>query len=192
MTQVQHGTVGGLPVLTGDLIFTTNGSAAPGPGQFWWLVGLLIPGEVDHVAVYVGPGGRCVEAGALGKVVAFEAPAEGWDAEAMLPRRGFVDRLHGVGSPLAGRNLAPDRETDIRLAVAHFCLEHARRATPYNLNFFDSATRDAFYCSQLAYAAYLPHGIDLNIGFRLDVLPLTQRIVFPQEVWEACQDRRTA
>ncbi len=93
----------GLEIKTGDLICTTDGGRTVGPGQFWWLVGKLIPGDVDHIAVYVGPQGRCVEAGAKGRVVAFEVAGETWDATAMLPFRGFEDVLYGAAYPLAGR-----------------------------------------------------------------------------------------
>jgi len=56
-------------VQTGDIICTTDGGGEIFAGQFWRLVGKLIPGEVDHIAVYVGPQGRCVEAGAKGRVI---------------------------------------------------------------------------------------------------------------------------
>ncbi len=180
----------GLDVMTGDLVCTTDGGRTIGPGQFWWLVGKLIPGDVDHIAVYVGPQGRCVEAGARGLVVAFEVPAGTWDAAAMVPCRGFEDVLYGVAYPLAGRDLSPLREVDIRLAVANFCLAHAAKATPYNLNFLDSNTEQAFYCSQLAYKAYLPHGINLNTGKGVSKIPGTSSIVFPQEIWSGCVHNR--
>ena len=182
----------GLEIKPGDLICTTDGGRTVGPGQFWWLVGKLIPGDVDHIAVYVGPQGRCVEAGAKGRVVAFEVPRETWDAAAMLPYRGFEDVLYGVAYPLAGRTLSPQREVEIRLAVANFCLAHAAKGTPYNLNFLDSNTEQAFYCSQLAYKAYLPHGIDLNTNREVPAVPFTMNIVFPQVVWAACQARQRA
>ena len=56
----------GLTLQTGDVICTMNGKPDILPGQFWWLVGKLVPGDVDHVAIYLGPDGRCVEAGARG------------------------------------------------------------------------------------------------------------------------------
>ena len=182
----------GLEVRTGDLVCTTDGGRTIGPGQFWWLVGKLIPGDVDHIAVYVGPQGRCVEAGAKGRVVAFEVPGGTWDVAAMLPCRGFEDVLYGVAYPLAGRGLSHQREVEIRMAAANFCLAHAAKGTPYNLNFLDSDTEQAFYCSQLAYRAYLPHGIDLNTDREVPAVPFTQSIVFPQEVWAACRVRQKA
>ena len=61
---------------------------------------------------------------------------------------------------------------------------------PYNLNFFDAETEDAFYCSQLAYKAYLRHGINFNSGTAIAGLPLSERIIYPQEVWENCEHTR--
>lgn len=40
------------------------------------------------------------------------------------------------------------------------------------------------YCSQLAYLACLKHDIDLNTGVGVPKLPFSDRIVFPQEIWE--------
>ncbi len=189
---IHQSSVSGLPVRTGDLLFTSNGSKTARVGQFWWIIGLLIPGDVDHVAVYTGPDNRCVEAGALGKVVAFKAPTGTWDGDAMYKARGFIDRLYGAGDPLAGRGLPPGEETDVRLAAANFCLEQARRQARYNMNFVECDKPDEFYCSQLAYAAYLPHGVNLNLGRQMVGLPSTRSIVFPQEVWEACAQRSRA
>jgi len=56
----------GLAVQTGDIICTMNGKPDILPGEFWRFVGRLVPGDVDHVAIYVGPNGRCVEAGTRG------------------------------------------------------------------------------------------------------------------------------
>ena len=178
----------GLEVRTGDLLATEDGSPRLA-GQFWRMVGGLIPGAVDHIVVYVGPGPRCVEAGAKMKVVAFEA-RDDWDGEAMHDARGFIDTLYGAAYPLAGRGIAPEREADIRSQVAEYCLRQAEAEKPYNFNFPDSDTEEAFYCSQLAYKAYKPHGIDLNSGSLLAGFPLTRSIVFPQEVWSLCEHER--
>ena len=57
--------IDGLTVQTGDLICTNTTEDESVFGKlFWRIFGTLIPGEVDHFAVYAGPGGRCVEAGA--------------------------------------------------------------------------------------------------------------------------------
>jgi len=63
--------IDGLPVETGDIICTSDGGGPFIDGQLWRLIGMLIPGEVDHIAIYIGPNGRCVEAGAKLHVVAF-------------------------------------------------------------------------------------------------------------------------
>ncbi len=192
MPDIHTFTIDGLPLRTGDLIATSDGGQTLIAGQFWWLVGKLIPGEVDHIAVYVGPGGRCVEAGATGKVIEFTLPGDTWDAGAMLAARGFVDQLYGVADPVAGRGLPADREPIARLDAAAYCLAQAAAHKPYNLNFLDSDTEDAFYCSQLAYKAYLPVGINLNSGIGVPSLPFTESIIFPQEVWEGCRSKTRA
>jgi hypothetical protein len=180
--------INGVPLQTGDIICTTDGGRPVIAGEFWRLLGKLVPGEVDHIAVYVGPGGRCVEAGIRG-VSIFEA-TDPWDSEAMFSQRLFYDQFHGVAYPLQGRDLSALAETDIREKVAAFCLVQAQANKPYNINFLNSQTQDAFYCSQLAYLAYLPHGIDLNTGLSVPNLAGTENIVYPQEIWAGCAHRR--
>ena len=63
--------INGMPVQTGDIICTMNGKPDILPGEFWRLVGRLVPGDVDHVAIYLGPDGRCAEAGARGVITFF-------------------------------------------------------------------------------------------------------------------------
>lgn len=183
-------TLAGLKVRTGDLIFTTDGGPSSLEGQFWRILGALIPGDVDHVVIYLGPGGRCVEAGAKGKVITFEIPGSVWDMPAMLPQRGIQDTLYGVGDPVAGRGIDPAQEELIRLKAANYALEQAILGKPYNLNFLDSTTDRAFYCSQLAFMAYRPQGIDLNAEVLFPAIPATRSIVFPQDVWRSCKARR--
>ena len=113
------------------------------------------------------------------------------DAAAMLPCRGFEDDLYGVAYPLAGRGLSQEQEVGVRLASANLCLGHAAKRTPYNLNFLNANTIQAFYCSQLAYKAYLPHGIDLNTGCEVPAVSFTNSSVFPQEVG-VCRERQRA
>jgi hypothetical protein len=55
-------TINGLPVTTGDIICTTNGNDASLMGKAWQMIGLLVPGKIDHVLLYVGPNGGCIEA----------------------------------------------------------------------------------------------------------------------------------
>ncbi len=176
----------GLTVQTGDIICTMNGKPDILPGEFWRLVGRLVPGDVDHVAVYLGPNGRCVEAGAHG-VVTYET-GNTWKPEHMLEGRGhLIDTFYGVAYPLAGRNLSHELEEQIRSDIANFCL--AQVGKPYNLNFLNADTDDAFYCSQLAYRAYLRCGINLNTGMAMESLPGTNRIIYPQEIWSGCIHR---
>ncbi len=179
--------IDGLKLKTGDLICTSDGGAGSIDGQFWRLVGKLIPGDVDHIVVYVGPDGRCVEAGAKGKVVFFNIRNNRWNAICMRDERGpLIDRFYGIAYPLAERTWAEGEEEAVRSKVAAYCIEQAERQKPYNLNFLDSATDSAFYCSQLAYKAYLGVGIDLNTNKSIPHIPGTESIVFPQEIWEGC------
>jgi len=182
--------INGLPVKTGDLICTTDGDNRDITGKFWRLLGKLIPGEIDHIIVYVGPGGRCVEAGAKGKVIEFKTAGVRWDFEAMIAQRGVRDHLIGVAYPVETVARSDEEIAQIRDSVASYCLKQAKKEKPYNMNFLDSRTEDAFYCSQLAYLAYLKHGIDLNSGQGVPNLPFSNQIVFPQEIWEGCHHVR--
>jgi hypothetical protein len=179
--------IDGLPVQTGDLICTSAGGQSPFAGLFWRVWGMVVPGPVDHIAVYVGPGGRCVEAGAKLRVITFDIPGNTWDDSKMAAMRGqLFDTLYGVAYPLAGRSLSRAEEAKIRREVARYCLRQAEVGKPYNFAFLDSMTDDAFYCSQLAYKAYLEQGIDLNTGQGVPAIPGTDSIIFPQEIWAGC------
>jgi hypothetical protein len=183
-------TINSVPIETGDVICTMNGKPDVLPGEFWRLVGRLVPGDVDHVAVYVGPEGRCVEAGARG-VIAFDIAHDHWDSAKLIPQRGLIfDEFYGAAYPLAGRDFSETDETLIRERVAEYCL--AQVGKPYNLNFLDSEREDAFYCSQLIYKAYLPFGINLNTGLAMETLPGTNQIIYPQEIWDGCAHRKAA
>jgi hypothetical protein len=179
----------GLAVKTGDLICTVDGGDPVVPGQIWRLVGKLIPGDVDHIVIYIGPEGKCVEAGAKG-VISFESTSMVWDSAAMLKQRWLIDQLYGIAYPLEGRGLTSEDEEALREKVAAFCL--AQIGKPYNVNFLDSSTDSTFYCSQLAYKAYLSCGIDLNTRKGVPEIPGTESIIFPQEVWESCVHARSA
>lgn len=177
----------GLAIQTGDIICTVDGKPDILPGKFWHLVGHLVPGDVDHVAMYVGPGGRCVEASSRG-VVAFDIPDSTWKAERMTSQRGMVlDTFHGIVSPLEGQGFSKKEESQMRTTVAKYCL--AQVGKPYNLNFLNAETEDAFYCSQLIYKAYQQVGINLNTGLSIEQLPGTNAIIYPQEVWDECMHR---
>ncbi|UCC23455.1 MAG: hypothetical protein JSW23_05220, partial [Planctomycetota bacterium] len=181
--------IDGLTVRTGDLICTnTTKGESLYEGFGYRLFGMVIPGEVDHIAVYVGPGGRCVEAGAKLCVLTFDIKDNTWDSSKMKEERGpILDNLCGVAYPLAGRSLTQEEEDRIRESVARYCIRQAEAKKPYNPIFTDSQTEDAFYCSQLAYKAYLKEGIDLNTNTGAPDVPGTKSIVFPQEIWMGCE-----
>ena len=177
----------GIAVQTGDIICTMNGKPDILPGEFWRLIGRLVPGDVDHVAIYLGPNGRCVEAGARG-VITFDVPNGHWDTERMARQRGLLfDTFYGVVSPLDGIGLSEEEEFELRSRIAEYCL--AQVGKPYNLNFLNAETGDAFYCSQLAYKAFQQIGIDLNTGLAMEQLPGTNAIVYPQEIWNGFSHR---
>ncbi len=176
--------INGLPVQTGDLICTIAGEDEMITGHFWWFIGRLLPGAVDHIAVYVGPEGRCVESAARG-VTVFTIPNGTWNCRLMFKQRGpLVDTLHGVAYPLANVDWEPERQFAARAAVAEYCLAQAKARKPYNFNFLDTGREDAFYCSHLAYQAWLRQGIDLNTNIGMANFPGTNTIIFPQEIWE--------
>lgn len=183
--------INGVTVETGDILcMAFDPDERVNPGDYWRVLGLLIPGEVDHVAVYTGPGGRCVEACVRG-VYTFDLEDNEWVPEKMFKYRGqFKDQFIGAAYPLHGLDLPSEEIARVRRAVADYCLAQAKARKPYNLNLFNPDTEEAFYCGQLAYKAYLPHGIDLNTGRGVPDLPGTRRIVFPQEIWEGCYHLR--
>ncbi len=177
----------GIALQTGDIICTMNGKPDILPGEFWRLVGRLVPGEVDHVALYLGPNGRCIEAGARG-VNSFEVPNGVWNTERMAIQRGLLfDTFYGVVSPIDGLQALENEEFEMRSLIASYCL--AQVGKPYNLNFLNPETEDAFYCSQLAYKAYQQIGIDLNTGLAMEQLPGTNKIIYPQEIWNGFPHR---
>jgi hypothetical protein len=172
----------GIAVQTGDIICTMNGKPDILPGEFWKIVGRLIPGDVDHIAIYLGPNGRCVEAGARG-VIKFTVFDQQWNTERMARRRGLLfDTFYGIVSPLDGLQASQEQEFEMRTRVAEYCL--AQVGKPYNLNFLNAETEESFYCSQLAYKAYQQVGIGLNTGLAMEKLPGTNAIVYPQEIWD--------
>jgi hypothetical protein len=178
----------GVPLKSGDIICSTDGKSDLLPGEFWRLIGRLLPGDVDHVAIYIGPEGRCVEAGAQG-VSIFEMPGGKWESEHILLERAlFVDTFYGIVYPLKSLKLSTADERHRREDIVDYCL--AQVGKPYNLNFLDPEQEDAFYCSQLAYKAYQRQGINLNTGRGMSNLPGSGKIVFPQEIWDGFYHRR--
>ena len=100
--------INGLLVQTGDIICTTDGERGIIPGEFWRLIGKLVPGAVDHIVIYVGPRGRCVEAGAKG-VITFEVEGNTWVAREMTEQRGpLIDTFYGVAYPLGGKGYSEE------------------------------------------------------------------------------------
>jgi hypothetical protein len=190
ISEVYDYEINGIPLETGDLICTVDGNPSFLIGQFWWIIGKLIPGGVDHIVIYIGPEGRCVEAGAKGRVITFNVPDNQWDPQVMFEQRYIMDRLYGISYPLASHDFTPAQLKQIRLDVAKYCLGQAKDRKPYNLNFLDSGTEEAFYCSQLAYKAYIRHGIDLNTEKDIPNIPFSKSIVFPQEVWATCHQKQ--
>jgi uncharacterized protein YycO len=185
---IYRSTINGIAVRTGDVICVHDGGAPLLEGQFWRFVGSLIPGDVDHVAVYLGPDGRCIEAGPRG-VITYEVRNYTWDAAGMRDQRGpVIDQFYGIACPAEGRSLSEADETKVREDVAAYCL--AQVGKPYNLNFLNSGTETTFYCSQLVYKAYLRNGIDLNTGAGVPDIPGTESIIFPQEIWSGCVQKR--
>jgi hypothetical protein len=182
-------TINGLHVKTGDILcLAFHGDPKNHPVNHWRLLGLLIPGEVDHVAVYVGPGGRCIESAYRG-VYEFHLGGNRWAPRKMYKYRGrFKDDLVGIAYPLQGRGLSETDEKHIRQNVAEFCLGQVDK--PYNINFLNPDSDKAFYCSQLAYKAYLPHGINLNTDHGVPHVIGSHRIVFPNEIWRGCYRQR--
>jgi cell wall-associated NlpC family hydrolase len=177
----------GIPVQTGDIICTMNGKPDILPGEFWRFIGRLVPGDVDHVAIYLGPNGRCVEAGGRG-VITFDVPRGHWNTEQMALQRGLLfDSFYGIASPLDMLEIAEEEEHELRTTIAAYC--RAQIGKPYNLNFLNADTEESFYCSQLAYKAYQQIGIDLNTGLSLEQLPGTNAIIYPQEIWNGFSHR---
>jgi len=179
---IHNSIIKGNKVQTGDLICTTDGGEGI-TGKFWFLIGKIIPGEVDHIVVYIGPGTKCIEAGPNG-VIAFDADPN-WNGAEMADTRGFIDSFYGIANPASKADLDKEMEESIREKVANYCIEQANLKKPYNIFFPNSDTENSFYCSHLAYKAYLPHGIDLNTDKDVPNVPFTSSIIFPQEIWSS-------
>jgi hypothetical protein len=125
--------INGVPVRSGDIICTTDGKPELLPGEFWRLIGRLLPGDVDHIAIYTGPEGRCVEAGGQG-VSTFEMPDGRWESERVLHKRAlFVDSFYGIAYPLKSLQLSTAVERRMREDIVAYCL--AQLGKPYNPHF---------------------------------------------------------
>ena len=56
-------------------------------GQLWRFLGTLLPSPIDHITVYLGRGGRFIEAGP-GDVVAFQVEGNSWTPQPLYNQRG--------------------------------------------------------------------------------------------------------
>jgi len=164
---------------TGDIISTKDGTNSI-YSLGYRVLGALIPGEVDHSVLYIGPGGLCVEAGMFG-VIAFTA-ADQWDSREMLAERGLLDTFIAATSVLTGRGLSSEEEYTARSFVRAYALGCVGK--PYNLDFLHTDNERAMYCSQLVYLAYKKLGIDLNVGKSGASSKWCDTIVFPQEIYD--------
>lgn len=174
--------IDGLPVRTGDILCMRDGGRRGVFERLCMVFGALIPGEIDHCALYVGPNGRFVEADIHG-VTVLTMPGNHWDAQALERKRLFVDSLVGVAYPLQGRGLTPLEETRLREAVAEYCLAEAAARKPFNFNFFNAANPNRTYCSQLIADAYRSQGIELDGKQAVPRLSIFRSAVFPEAIW---------
>ena len=182
-------TFDGLPLRTGDILCLRDGTDRSLYGQMWKAIGALVPGEVDHCVLYVGPEGRFVEANIYG-VSVLVMPGGTWDAHALVRQRILLDSIVGVAYPLAGRDLDAAAQDRIRIAVADYCLAQAAADKPFNFDFFDATKPDRTYCSQLIAEAYRREGIELDSNIGVPTARIFARAVFPQELWNGCEHRR--
>ncbi|KKK50999.1 hypothetical protein LCGC14_3119410 [marine sediment metagenome] len=148
---MNNATISGLPVQSGDLLFTSC----------YWPPGVWLPGPIDHVLMYTGPGKRCIEAGPKG-VIAFDF-VTGWKG---FRSRGIWDRVYGVGYPT-------DKQRIARYAVK-FCERQVGK--PYDW-LFSKKTDTAYYCSELVFQAYQILGVRLG--------NVDNPIITPKNVWDA-------
>jgi len=103
----------GIPLQTGDLICTRDGSDTILAGEFWKIIGTLIPGEVDHVAVYLGPKGAASRRDRT--ACSCSRSRTGVGCGSMFQKRGIVDQLHGVAFPLRKRKLGIEATQRMRI-----------------------------------------------------------------------------
>jgi len=183
MRQIFEELLDGRPVSTGDLIGTVDGGASLN-GMLFKVIGELIPGKPDHIAIYLGPHGICAEAAPKG-VHLFRFFKGRWDSDRMEGQRGIVDKLYGIRSCLREGLSSQKGENAARAVVRDYVL--AQMGKPYNLNFAATDQEKAFYCSQLAWAAYRQAGVDLwpKPGAKRHPL-LPKGVITPEDVWRAC------
>lgn len=172
----------GRKLRTGDVVFTKDGTNSIYSLGFM-VLGELVPGDVDHCALFIGPGGMCVEAGIHG-VITFDA-GDTWNSDEMFKTRGLVDTFHSATSILAGKGMTPEQEDAVRIFVRAYVLGCVGK--PYNINFLDPDNERAIYCSQLVYLAYKKVGIDLNVGNSGVMGKWFDKVIFPEEILKCTQ-----
>lgn len=175
----------GITAKTGDILFTRDGEPGSVFGAIWKMLGHILPGDLDHAALYVGPGIRFIESAAKG-VVLVHMEGDRWQGKRYGKERLLVDELVGIGDPIAGRGISADREVQIRENVLAYCMAQVAEAKPYNLDFFNPETDGAFYCTQLLYKAYQTQGINLHVHKGDEAASLLAPLVLPEDIWNAC------
>jgi hypothetical protein len=170
-------TINGMRVKTGDILSTSDGTNSL-YSIGYIVLGKLIPGDVDHSILYLGPEGLCVEAGIYG-VILFNAAHE-WNSDEMFEERGLLDTFRCASSVLGNRGLSGAEENAARSFVRAYALGCVGK--PYNINFLDPDNERALYCSQLVYLAYKKAGINLNVGKTGKGGKWFDKVVFPQEI----------
>jgi uncharacterized protein YycO len=181
--------IDGLPMRTGDVLCMRDGMQHGLLGRIWTAIGALVPGEMDHCALYIGPAGRFIEADARG-VNVLNMPGSHWNADALVSRRLFVDTLVGVAYPLQGRRLTRREENRIRESVARHCLAQAAARKPFNFNLLNGANPKRTYCSQLIAQAYRCEGVELDRKQGVPHKRVFRRAVFPEAIWKSSPHRR--
>lgn len=171
--------INGRLLKTGDVISTKDGTNSI-YSLGYRILGAMIPGDIDHSVLYVGPGGLCVEAGMFG-VVAFIS-GDNWHSKEMLSERGLLDTFVAASSILVNRGLSSNEDDEARSFVRAFALGSVGK--PYNLDFLHPDNERALYCSQLVYLAYHKLGIELNVG-KSGMGKWSDKIIFPQEIYDS-------
>lgn len=100
-------------------------------------VGRLVPGDVDHVAIYWAGLVRRIELAGRG-VITFDVRVGYWETERMARQRGLLfDTFYG-SRLLDALGVSEEEEQEMREKVAAYCL--AQVGKPYKLNFLNSET----------------------------------------------------
>jgi len=183
MRMIHRHRINGVPVRTGDILCTRDGDGKGWVGALWRALGSLVPGEIDHCALYVGPGNRFIEADARG-VSVLSMPGDCWNPEALLHHRLFVDTFVGVAYPLDGRRIPQRQQDRIRMSVANYCLAQAASGKRFNFNLLDATNPRRTYCSQLIVEAYRTKDIHLDGKHAKKSLRTLRHVVLPESLWE--------